>query len=453
MKRSIMGLAVVLIGAASRPTLAQVATQYDPTHCLAQDKTTNGLTTLVRGTNSITNNTGGTVTLVCPIDKQTSGPGISNDAISLVQIPLSDPNNAGVNCGFQVFQSLYANLDTSSNFIDSHWQNSVGTGTMSISDDTGVPNGYWNLGDGTGNTVWMYADLSCILPNGTGISGKYTITENGSSQPTQIFSSSKCTADSLDDHDWEYNSTESFSAPGGFIYANSNSLMGGHFVWDCAVPNGVSVEFALGQDAGNNTNGCNLDNSNLSTLTWSVPSTTGSQASMVIPLTKQGLIAVPATGSHNMNCGSKLNQVNGDGQIVTYRTQPGALSRTGWAVSASKNSSTAGSAIDGSLTSRWTSGTGQNNGQQWFQVDFGSAKVFRSIRLDAAGSANDYPHGYQVVVSNDGTNWSSPVASGAGSGGLVVIDFSPQNARYVRVIQTTNSDTHWWSIYELNIFG
>jgi hypothetical protein len=358
----------------------------------------------------------------------------------------------GVNCGFQVWRSSYTDLSSGANYVDSHWQNAVGTGTMTISDDSGVPNGYWNLGDGTGNPVWMYADLSCILPNGTGISGKYSVTENGSSQPTQIFSSSKCVPDSVNDHAWEYRSTETFGGTGGYIYSNADPTMGGHFVWDCLVPNGTSVQVALGNDVGTNTIGCNLDNSTLSTLTWPVPSASAS-SSAVIPLTKQNLIAVPATGTHNLNCGSKLNQVNGDGQIVTYRTQPAALSRTGWTLSASQNASTVGSAIDGSITSRWTSGTGQNNGQQWFQVDLGSAHVFRSIRLDSAGSANDYPHGYQVLVSNNGTTWSSPVASGGGSGGAVVIDFSAQNARYVRIVQTVTSDTHWWSIYELNIFG
>ena len=174
---------------------------------------------------------------------------------------------------------------------------------------------------------------------------------------------------------------------------------------------------------------------------------------MAIPLTKQGLITIPSSGTHNLNCGSKLNQVNGDGQIVSYRSQPPALSRTGWVLSASQNSSTAGNATDGSFTSRWTSGTGQNNGQQWFQVDFGSAKTFRSIRLDSAGSTSDYPHGYQVIVSSDGTHWSAPVITSGGSGALVVIGFAAQNARYVRVVQTVTTDTHWWSIYEINIFG
>jgi len=35
--------------------------------------------------------------------------------------------------------------------------------------------------------------------------------------------------------------------------------------------------------------------------------------------------------------------------------------------------------------------------------------------LDAGSSTGDYPRGYKVEVSNDGSNWGSPVATGTGS--------------------------------------
>jgi beta-glucosidase len=69
---------------------------------------------------------------------------------------------------------------------------------------------------------------------------------------------------------------------------------------------------------------------------------------------------------------------------------------------------------------------------QWLTVDLGTATSFKELRMDSAGSANDYARGYQILASNDGVNWSSPVASGTGWGALVTATFPVQNARYVR---------------------
>jgi len=83
-----------------------------------------------------------------------------------------------------------------------------------------------------------------------------------------------------------------------------------------------------------------------------------------------------------------------------------------------------------------------------------SARTFNQVILDAAGSAGDYPRGYQVNVSNDGTNWGSPVATGSGSSAAITITVSTQTARYIRVTQTGSvSSTIWWSIHELNVYG
>jgi hypothetical protein len=72
--------------------------------------------------------------------------------------------------------------------------------------------------------------------------------------------------------------------------------------------------------------------------------------------------------------------------------------------------------------------------------------------LNAANSANDYPRGYQVIISNDGVNWSSSIATGAGSSGITTITFPTQAARYIRITQT-GSAGNFWSIHEFNVFG
>src|SRR5258708_23089692 len=81
----------------------------------------------------------------------------------------------------------------------------------------------------------------------------------------------------------------------------------------------------------------------------------------------------------------------------------------------------------------------------------GKNQTFNRVLLDAASNTNDYPRGYQVQVSTDGTTWST-VASGTGSGPAVLVQFAPQVARYLKIVQTGTS-TSWWSIAELNVYG
>jgi hypothetical protein len=80
------------------------------------------------------------------------------------------------------------------------------------------------------------------------------------------------------------------------------------------------------------------------------------------------------------------------------------------------------------------------------------AQTFSRVTLDASTSTGDFPHGYQLFVSNDGTNWGSAIAGGTGASQLVTINFAWQTARFLRVVQT-GSAGNWWSIHELNVFG
>ena len=127
------------------------------------------------------------------------------------------------------------------------------------------------------------------------------------------------------------------------------------------------------------------------------------------------------------------------------------LSRSGWVATASIGGSP-GNAIDGNSSTRWSTGTLQANGQ-WFQIDMRTARTIFRIILDTTASANDYPRGYQVTLSNDGSTWGSSVATGAGSSAITTITFSPQTARYIRITQTGSASGNYWSIHELNVWG
>jgi len=123
-----------------------------------------------------------------------------------------------------------------------------------------------------------------------------------------------------------------------------------------------------------------------------------------------------------------------------------------WVASSSTTGSDApGNALDGNLTTRWSTGGSQVNGQ-WFQVDMGLANTFNKIVLNYVNSANDYPRGYQVYVSNDGVTWGG-IATNTGTSGITTITFATQAARYIRIIQTGNAPGTFWSIDEFNVFG
>jgi hypothetical protein len=133
------------------------------------------------------------------------------------------------------------------------------------------------------------------------------------------------------------------------------------------------------------------------------------------------------------------------------------LPRSGWIASASSSpdqvccaGDVPARAIDGMAATRWSSGVAQQDGQ-WFQVDMAAPQTFSQVVLDAGFSSEDYPRGYAVYVSNDGTNWDSPVATGSGSP-FTIITFPTQTARYMRIVQTgTTGD--WWSIYEMHVYA
>jgi glucosylceramidase len=132
---------------------------------------------------------------------------------------------------------------------------------------------------------------------------------------------------------------------------------------------------------------------------------------------------------------------------------PQPLDRTGWSATASvsNNGEPPSNALDGNFNTRWSTGQPQSPGL-WFQVDMAKVQSFSSIALDCGFSGGDYPRGYQVYVSNDGSTWGGPIASGQGSSGYTVITFSQQSARYVKVVLTASTGS-WWSIDEFYAFA
>src|SRR6185503_12980402 len=100
-----------------------------------------------------------------------------------------------------------------------------------------------------------------------------------------------------------------------------------------------------------------------------------------------------------------------------------ALSRTGWTATASGSgaSTPASQAVDASTTTAWRANVAQVANTQSFQVNMGGPRTFMELRMDTTGAPTEYPRQFQVNVSNDGTNWGSPVATGTGTGAVTTI--------------------------------
>lgn len=129
---------------------------------------------------------------------------------------------------------------------------------------------------------------------------------------------------------------------------------------------------------------------------------------------------------------------------------PKPLDRKGWKLTASHNAGAVGAAIDGKGETRFDTKTDQVPGM-WFQVELPQETVIAGLRLDTAGSPRDYPRGYKVEVSTDGSTWSKPIAEGKGNGVITEITFDPVRAKFVKITQTGAVKGLFWSIHEMEI--
>ena len=179
---------------------------------------------------------------------------------------------------------------------------------------------------------------------------------------------------------------------------------------------------------------------------------------------------------HNENDNPATFAVREGDQAFTYTLPGGALatftwrgtipgsyalrqvSPDGWTATAKPpgpadpccTSDVAANAVDGDASTRYSTGTGQAPGQ-YLQVDFGHAIAARQVVFDTGASTGDYPRGYTVAVSTDGTNWTTVVADGQGTGQLTTADLTGAPVRFVRVTLTASSG-NWWSVADVRAY-
>lgn len=142
------------------------------------------------------------------------------------------------------------------------------------------------------------------------------------------------------------------------------------------------------------------------------------------------------------------------GDLSVYDSTTGLLPRgtgTPTATTAAQNTS-ANALWDGTASTRWTTGTAQTAGQS-IRLDLGTQRSFTAVELDAGQWSGDFPRGFTVHVSNDGSTWGTAVATGGGTSALTRIETGARSARYIRIQLTSGSSTNWWSIAEARVYN
>ena len=139
------------------------------------------------------------------------------------------------------------------------------------------------------------------------------------------------------------------------------------------------------------------------------------------------------------------------GGLTTFA--PAAVSHTGWTATASSTAAgtTTGSGIDGVNANSWSSGLAQANGQ-WYRIDMGASRTVAMVIVQTpSGSTWDYPRGFNLETSTDGTTWTSR-ATGIAYGWKRPISITPSTARYIRITQTGVAP-QWWTIDEVTVYS
>jgi hypothetical protein len=106
----------------------------------------------------------------------------------------------------------------------------------------------------------------------------------------------------------------------------------------------------------------------------------------------------------------------------------------------------AANAVDGDLTTRWSSAFSD---PQWLEVDLGAVYNIHSVVLYWQ---NAYATAFQIQASDNGSTWTSLYPTLSGYNGKQTLPVSG-SARYVRMYGTQRNTQYGYSLYEFQVFG
>ncbi|MHA6764617.1 discoidin domain-containing protein [Streptacidiphilus sp. PAMC 29251] len=125
---------------------------------------------------------------------------------------------------------------------------------------------------------------------------------------------------------------------------------------------------------------------------------------------------------------------------------------SGWTATASPAGATdtPANAVDDDASTRYSTGAAQTPGQ-YLQTDLGKVRRLQQAVFDTGASIGDYPRGYTVTTSTDGSHWTTAVADATGTGQFTTVDLHNQRVRYIRITLTAASGS-WWSVADMRTY-
>ena len=129
-----------------------------------------------------------------------------------------------------------------------------------------------------------------------------------------------------------------------------------------------------------------------------------------------------------------------------------ALGSEATASSAENAGTSASSAVDGDLSTRWSSAFSD---PQWLQLDLGATADISGFTINWEAA---FATAYHIEVSNDATTWTQVYSTTSGSGGTESITVpAGTSGRYVRLTGTARTTIggaqYGYSIYEFQVLG
>jgi len=102
---------------------------------------------------------------------------------------------------------------------------------------------------------------------------------------------------------------------------------------------------------------------------------------------------------------------------------------------------------DGNLDTRWASNFADDAS---FVIDLGDVYKVNEINFNWEAS---YGKKYEILVSEDGVNYTSAYKQLNGSGGMENISFDAKNARYVKFQGIERALPYGYSLWDMKIMG
>jgi hypothetical protein len=88
----------------------------------------------------------------------------------------------------------------------------------------------------------------------------------------------------------------------------------------------------------------------------------------------------------------------------------------------------------------------------WLQLELPAETGIAGLVLDTGKSRGDYPRGYKIELSMNGTEWEKPVLQGSGEAGAIEYVLpKPAKTKFIRISQTGEAKGTFWSIHELEV--